>query len=367
MIERSSLIKRYFLKRAAGFRRVCFRSWSAYKEETESWDVMHEFFAASIPQLAAVFAKRTCFLPDVDPYDDEEEELSESQQYSAMYWELLSPVLTNLVLQLKGIKMPLENIGWLCSMQQLQHLEFHGLPSMLGGRPVASFPDRLSLSALKVMRLEKFSHVWDRCHLDCPSLEALHLRDIQGLIMPTGLGSCSRLTTLDVAASPLDPPNMEQDASLLAAIQSVQTTVEVLDISGWGPALDGLVELISRLPRLHTLVAQRNGLTAVPALPATLRSLDLRANDFTEVPVQLESLTQLTSLALSSKLACANFQVRRPLDALISLLQLQRLTLVLKPGAYKAAYKRWDAQSLYYLGLAQHEIARSRSSLLLKF
>ncbi|BDA42035.1 hypothetical protein COCOBI_02-8360 [Coccomyxa sp. Obi] len=112
------------------------------------------------------------------------------------------------------------------------------------------------------------------------------------------------------------------------------------------------------------LVAQHNGLTAVPALPATVKSLDLRANEFTEVPVQLESLTQLTSLALSSK-DYDNFQIQRPLDAIISLPQLRELTLVLDSQSNRPAHENWNVSSLYYLGLARHEIARSKSSLLL--
>ncbi|CAL8460903.1 g434 [Coccomyxa elongata] len=185
--------------------------------------------------------------------------------------------------------------------------------------------------------------------------------------MPKGLGSCSRLTTLDVVA-PMDLDLVIENAGLLAAIESVKATLEVLDISGWAPAFNGVLELISEIPRLHTLVAQRNELTAVPALPATLRSLDISgANEFTDVPVQLESLTQLTYLALSSKPASASFQIRCPLDALISLPQLQKLTLVHDGSASRPVHTIWGAKSLYYLGLAHHEIASSKSSLVLNF
>lgn len=148
---------------------------------------------------------------------------------------------------------------------------------------------------------------------------------------------------------------------------SVQKTLEVLDISGWAIALNGVFDVVSTLPRLHTLVAQHNGLTAVPAFPATLMSLDLQANEFREVPKQLESLTQLTSLALSSKLSSSNFQIQRPLDVLISLPHLRRLTLVLDSSVGNLACTRWTARSLYYLGLARHELARNKSSLTLEF
>ncbi|BDA42033.1 hypothetical protein COCOBI_02-8340 [Coccomyxa sp. Obi] len=338
---------------------------------------MHKFFAVSLPQFAAVLANHNVQLeivvhqggrilfPDPDPYEgeEEEEELNESQQFSAEYWELLSPVLTKLVLCIEG-EIYIDRLHWLSSMQKLQHLELRGLDHMDGPQPALFFPRTLSLPAVKVLRLEKFSHIWNRCHLDCPSLEALHLRELDGLVMPTGLGSCSRLTTLDIAAARNAVPDADANPGLLAAIESVQTTLECLDISGWAPALNGVFELISRLPRLHTFVAQRNGLTAVPALPATLKSLDLRANEFTEVPVQLESLTQLTSLALSSKDSSVNFQIRRPLDAIISLPQLQKLTLVLDSRSHRPAHTIWNARSLHYFGLAKYEIARSKSSLL---
>ena len=83
--------------------------------------------------------------------------------------------------------------------------------------------------------------------------------------------------------------------------------------------------------------------------------------------MQLESLTQLTYLALPSKPASASFQIRRSLDALISMSQLQKLTLVHDSSASRPVHTIWDAKSLYYLGLAQHEIASSKSSLVLKF
>ncbi|BDA42034.1 hypothetical protein COCOBI_02-8350 [Coccomyxa sp. Obi] len=58
-----SLIDRYLLQRAAGFDRVCFQSWSARQEGQQDWETrrqdwttMHNFFAGSLPQLAAVFA-----------------------------------------------------------------------------------------------------------------------------------------------------------------------------------------------------------------------------------------------------------------------------------------------------------------------
>ncbi|BDA42037.1 hypothetical protein COCOBI_02-8380 [Coccomyxa sp. Obi] len=335
--------------------------------------MMQKFFTASLPQLAAVFAMHhvqleivvteggRIFFPDGDSDEDEEGDLGESQQFSAEYFELLSPVLTKLTLWING-DIHIEDMQWLCSMQKLQHLDLRGGSQAEGYQVVLSGPTQLSLSALKVLRLEDFSSVPD-WHLECPSLEALHLREIQGLRMPTGLGSCSRLTTLDVPA-PLDPALVGVVASLVAAVKSVHATLEILDVSGWAP---GVLELISTLPRLHTLVAQRMGLTAVSALPATLKSLDLRANEFTEVPVQLESLTQLTSLALSSKRSSANLQIQRPLDAIISLPQLQELTLVHDFRSHRPASTRWNAQSLYYLGLAKYEIARSKSSLLLKF
>ncbi|BDA44542.1 hypothetical protein COCOBI_06-0180 [Coccomyxa sp. Obi] len=231
--------------------------------------------------------------------------------------------------------------------------------------PALSIPEQLSLPALKLLRLEKLVRMTD-CHLDCPSLEALHIREVEDFTMPTGLGSCSRLTTLDVAAPRDTVHDAYESAGLLPAIESVQSTLEVLDISGWGFASNVLLELISRLPRLHTLVAQRSGLKVVPPLPATLKSLDLRANGFTEVPVQLESLTQLTSLALSSEESSVNFQIRRPLDAIISLPHLRELTLALDTSAYGPGFTVWGPQSLYYLGLAQHEIDRTNSTLLLK-
>ncbi len=231
-----------------------------------------------------------------------------------------------------------------------------------GFEPALFGPSNLSLSALELLCLENFTSVPD-WHMDCPSLEALHLRNIEGLCLPTGLGSCSRLTILDVA-EPIGPAPVAGEASLIAAIEAVRATLEVLDVSGWAA---GILDTVRTLPRLHTLVAQRNGLSAVPALPVTLSSLDLRANEFTDVPVQLESLTQLTFLALSSKEYLSNFQIRRPLDALISLPHLRKLTLVLDPESSRPAYERWTARSLHYLGLARYEIARSNSSLLLEF
>ncbi|BDA42032.1 hypothetical protein COCOBI_02-8330 [Coccomyxa sp. Obi] len=376
---RPSLIGSYLLKRAAGFTRVCFQSWIAYEEGQENWNTMHYFFRVTLPQLAAVFAKfhvqleiivhqgGHVFFRDPIPPEEPQDEETEGQLFTEAYWEMLSPVLTKLILKIGGEDVYIQNMEWLSSMQKLQYLELHGVDFMSEPPSVIHFPQELSLSALKVLRLERLLYM-PRCHLDCPSLEALHLRELDFLRMPTGLGSCSRLTTLDVAAA-MNPAHVSEDAGLLAAIESVQGTLEFLDISGWAsyPGLNEVVDSISRLPRLHALVAQRNGLTAVPALPASLMSLDLRANDFTEVPVQLESLTQLTSLALSSKGSLANFQIRRPLDAIISLPQLQKLTLVLDISVYKPAYAIWSAQSLYYLGLAQYEIARSKSSLSLKF
>ncbi|BDA42031.1 hypothetical protein COCOBI_02-8320 [Coccomyxa sp. Obi] len=373
-----SLIEKYIVKRAAGFKRVCFQSGCAVGEGQPSRILMHKFFAASLPQIAALFAKYHVELdievfqgghllfPDpghpVHPDDDDN---NEGEDFSAEYWQVLSPVLTKLYLMIGADEIDIDSQAWLNSMQKLQHLEMHGFENEDRFQPVLFGTSNLSLSALKLLRLENFSSVPD-WHLDCPSLEALHLTNIQGLCVPTGLGSCSRLTTLDVAA-PLDPVHVDVYGGLPAAIKSVQQTLEVLDISGWSPALNGILALLSSLPRLHTLVAQRMGLAAVPALPATLKSLDLRANEFTEVPVQLESLTQLTSLALSSKESFAHFQIRRPLDRLIGLPHLRKLTLVLDSEVHNPAYTRWGARSLYYLGLAQHEIARSRSSLLLKF
>ncbi len=140
---------------------------------------------------------------------------------------------------------------------------------VVGSGSALYYPKELSLSALKVLRLEIFLHI-PAFHLDCPSLEALHLREIGGLCIPTGLGSCSRLTTLDVA-DPLDPAPVAGEASLVAAIKAVRATLEVLDVSGWAA---GILDMVRTLPRLHTLVAQRNGLSAVPALPASLKSLD---------------------------------------------------------------------------------------------
>ncbi len=66
------------------------------------------------------------FFPDLDPYPDDGGELSESQQFSAQYWELLSPVLTTLHLCLED-ELCVEDMNWLCSLQQLQHLDIHGL------------------------------------------------------------------------------------------------------------------------------------------------------------------------------------------------------------------------------------------------
>ena len=224
----------------------------------------------------------------------------------------------------------------------------------------------LSLPALKLLRLENV-YVAHELHLDCPSLETLRFRDIAGVTVPTGLGSCRHLTTLKVAA-PMGLTDLSTDAAILfVAIESAQAILEVLDISGWTPGMDRVFGLISRLPRLHTLVAQNNGLTAVPTLPANLKSLDLRANEFTEVPEQLESLTQLTRLALSSKKSEANFQIKRSLGPLISMPQLRELTLVLDCEVNNPEYTRWGARSLYYLGLAQHEIARSELRVVLKY
>ena len=228
------------------------------------------------------------------------------------------------------------------------------------------FPERFSLPALRLLSLERIICLRE-WHLNCPSLETLRIRDVMNMDLPTSLGSCKGLTTLEVVASE-EFAGLVPDAGLPVAIKSVQATLEVLNISGWGaPALDGVSQLISRLSRLHTLVAQDEGWADVPALPASLRSLDLRANEFTEIPEQLESLTQLTRLALSSWEYSSNFQIKRPLDPLINMPHLQELTLVLDSDADTPKFNRWGARSLYYLGLAQHEIARSELNLVLKF
>ena len=222
-----------------------------------------------------------------------------------------------------------------------QHHHFmHGVGVGYQGVQLYGF-SHLTLPALKLLRLEQL-FVSPELHLDCPSLETLRFREVSGLTVPTGLGSCRRLTTLELAG-PMEPARPITDANLLVAINSVQATLEVLDISGWAPALNGVFELISRLPRLHTLVAHYDGLAAVPALPATLRSLDLRANEFTEVPEQLGPLTQFTRLALSSKESSADFQIKRPLGPLIGMPHLQELTLVLDLDAGNPKYTRWDA------------------------
>ncbi|BDA44543.1 hypothetical protein COCOBI_06-0190 [Coccomyxa sp. Obi] len=50
-----SLIDKYLLKRAAGFKSVCFQSHSAVDEGLESWN--RRFFRIKLPQIAAVLAK----------------------------------------------------------------------------------------------------------------------------------------------------------------------------------------------------------------------------------------------------------------------------------------------------------------------
>ena len=157
---------------------------------------VHVFNRQLDQECYEILQEDAVFFPDYPDDDDEEEEeedddLSESHQYSAMYWELLSPILTKLVLQLEGIKAPIENMDWLnqCNSFNIWNsmVSSHVLLTltdtsaiqltccqtvkgsmmtscMIVGseymdrvRPHVSFPVRLSLSALRLMRLEKFS------------------------------------------------------------------------------------------------------------------------------------------------------------------------------------------------------------------
>ena len=359
-------------------------------------------FTGNLSRSLFTLAGGHVFFNDLGDADDN----FEGQHFSLDYWQVLSPVLTKLHLEIRNEKSLFDSEARLNSMQNLQHLEIlgrcphsHGIPHShdfnivsgitllpssqilpltprqhhaflhdvgVDGKDVSLVDfDHLRLPALKFLRLEEL-FVSPTLHLDCPSLETLRLRDLAGPTMPTGLGTSRCLTTLDIA-TPMGLVHLVIDPGLLMAIEAVQATLEFLDISGWAPSLNGVFELISRLPRLHTLVAQCDGLIAVPALPAILKSLDLRANEFTEVPEQLESLTQLTCLAISSKKSSTDFQIKRPLGPLISMPQLQELTLVLDCEAKYPKHTKWTARSLGYLGLAQHEIARSKRTLLLKF
>jgi hypothetical protein len=162
------------------------------------------------------------------------------------------------------------------------------------------------------------------------------------------------------------------DPTLLAAIEGVRTSIEELDISRLG--LTALPQWFGSLPRLHKLRAADNKLSVLPSLPVSLRALDLQGNLFEEVPRSVEVLTRLTSLMLGSPLDRRKFQIRASLDPIICLPHLQHLVLMrdMTPDdeyieGYSEAGDTWDAQSLGFLGLAQHEIFRSNSSLELKF
>ena len=229
-------------------------------------------------------------------------------------------------------------------------------------------PAELSWPALRVLRIEGFVNL-PKCHLDCPSLEVLCIRDLYTLNVPTGINACSGLSVLELVGWPTG--QFILDPTLLAAIEGVRNSIEELDISRLG--LTALPQWFATLPRLHRLRAADNKLSVLPSLPVSLRALDLQGNLFGEVPRSVEVLTQLTSLTLGSPLDGRRFQIRASLDPIICLLHLQQLVLVRDmpqddyiEGYYEAG-DIWDEQSLGFLGLAQHEIFRSNSSLELRF
>ena len=230
-----------------------------------------------------------------------------------------------------------------------------------GDEPRLELPPKLVLIALKELVLQSIGF-GNPCRLECPMLEQLRFRFASTSHFFTGLDACSHLSVIDVAKDP--GYNRIRKAHLFASVEMVQATLEALDISGWG--LESLPGWFATLRRLHTLRAADNRLKELPALPVSLKVLDLGGNSFAEVPVELESLSSLTSLTLSPKMAIrANFQITRDLGPIIGLPDLQRLALapcnVFPPSGF------WNARSLSFLRLAQHEIAESGTGLKMSF
>ncbi|EIE19895.1 hypothetical protein COCSUDRAFT_34125 [Coccomyxa subellipsoidea C-169] len=85
------------------------------------------------------------------------------------------------------------------------------------------------------------------------------------------------------------------------------------------------------------------------------------------MPAQLESMTSLTSLIMSSPRDSARFRIRRDLGPIIRLPKLQILSLVHGLDIKEIpAYQVWDARSLCILGLAWYELAKRKSQLCVK-
>lgn len=235
------------------------------------------------------------------------------------------------------------------------------LSASCGDEPRLEFPLKLVLPALEELVLQSIGF-GNPCRLECPMLEQLHFRFASTSHFFTRLDACSHLSLIDVAKDP--GYNRIHEAHLFASVKMVQATLEALDISGW--RLESLPGWFTKLLRLHTLRATDNKLKQLPALPDSLKVLDLGGNSFAEVPVELESLTSLTSLTLSPKMAIrANFQITRDLGPIIGFPDLQRLALapsnVFPPSGF------WNARSLSFLRLAQHEIAESGTGLPMNF
>ncbi len=224
-----------------------------------------------------------------------------------------------------------------------------------------SLPAQLSWPALRELRIEDFEML-EATDLACPSLEKLCLKGFMCLFLPTGLTASPRLSVLDLSG-PTD--TVIPEADLLAILEGAQASLEDLTIQGW--ELEALPAWFGMLPRLHTLCIPDSKLSAVSNLPASLRSLDLQGNAFTEVPAALEAMTQLTYLALGSRAGKRTFQISRPLDGLINLPNLEVLSLAPELEQPLGAQEIWTPQSLQNLGLAEHELLNSGSKLQLKF
>jgi Leucine-rich repeat (LRR) protein len=232
-------------------------------------------------------------------------------------------------------------------------------------------PAQLSLPALRRLSLYEFANIAP-FHVDCRALQELHYWDYMSDHLPTGLTECS-ITVLDIGV-PYWGAQAPSRADSFATIEGLRASLEVLDISGWG--LEALPQWFGSLPRLHTLRAADNKLSLLPSLPATLVALDLRGNHFTEVPMQLETFTHLTSLMMCSAYGNHSMlQIRHGLRPLIGLPNLRLLSFeprapdneVLYVEDDFEAYEVWSAKSLYYLGQAEHQIIASNSKLQLKF
>lgn len=227
-----------------------------------------------------------------------------------------------------------------------------------------TFPAQLSCPALRRLFLRQFT-LGGPFNLDCPSLEAFSFKKVIASVLPSGLDACNRLRVLKCSTlGSTDTGSMVQ-AWISAAVESVHSSLEELKLSG--RSRSALPQCLSRCTRLQPLRACHTKLGELPSLPLSLRVVDLRNTEFQSVPTQLEKVTGLTSLRLysSNDIVTGQFQITRDLRPIIRLPKLQLLELA-RDSNYPL-YTVWTVQSLSYLGLAEHEIARSGSKLELKF